>query len=108
MGEAALSENPSRAGAAGCTSLFVTAQDGLKLHVRAWGARGGRGLPIVCLPGLTRNGADFEELGVALAGDVTQPRWVVAINIPSCNARGAPIGPVPVRQICLPNLRSSA
>src|SRR5437762_7274030 len=80
MGEAALSENPSRAGAAGCTSLFVTAQDGLKLHVRAWGARGGRGLPIVCLPGLTRNGADFEELGVALARDVTQPRWVVAID----------------------------
>src|SRR5258708_27386577 len=79
MGEPALSEN-SRAGEAGSTSLFVTAQDGLRLHVRAWGTRGGRALPIVCLPGLTRNGADFEELGVALAGDAAQPRSVMAID----------------------------
>jgi pimeloyl-ACP methyl ester carboxylesterase len=80
MDDAALSENPSRAGDTGCTSLFVTAQDGLRLHARAWGTRGGRGLPIICLPGLTRNGSDFEELGVALAGDAAQPRWVMAID----------------------------
>src|SRR3954469_11959090 len=80
MGDAAISENPSRAGDTGCISLFVTAQDGLRLHVRAWGTRDGRGLPIVCLPGLTRNGSDFEEVGVALAGDAAQPRWVVAID----------------------------
>jgi pimeloyl-ACP methyl ester carboxylesterase len=80
MGEAALSEDPSNAGDSGRTSLFVTAQDGLRLHMRAWGTRGGRGLPIVCLPGLTRNGADFRELGAALAGDAAQPRWVVAID----------------------------
>jgi pimeloyl-ACP methyl ester carboxylesterase len=80
MGEAALSEDPSNAGDSGRTSLFVTAQDGLRLHMRAWGTRGGRGLPIVCLPGLTRNGADFRELGSALAGDAAQPRWVVAID----------------------------
>jgi pimeloyl-ACP methyl ester carboxylesterase len=80
MGEAAPSEDPSNAGDSGRTSLFVTAQDGLRLHVRAWGTRGGRGLPIVCLPGLTRNGADFQELGAALAGDAAQPRWVVAID----------------------------
>ena len=80
MSNVALSENPSRADGSRCTSLFVTAQDGLRLHVRCWGTRGGRELPIVCLPGLTRNGADFEELGVALAGDATQPRSVVAID----------------------------
>lgn len=80
MGDAALSDDPSNAGDSGCTSLFVTAQDGLRLHVRCWGTRGGRALPIVCLPGLTRNGSDFEELGAALAGDATQPRWVVAID----------------------------
>jgi len=77
MDDAALSEIPS---GTGCTSRFVTAQDGLRLHVRAWGKRGGRALPIVCLPGLTRNGSDFEELGAALAGDATQPRWVVALD----------------------------
>jgi pimeloyl-ACP methyl ester carboxylesterase len=80
MDDARPAEDPSRAGDTGCTSLFVTAQDGLCLHVRAWGARGGRGLPIVCLPGLTRNGSDFQELGAVLAGDAAQPRWVVAID----------------------------
>jgi pimeloyl-ACP methyl ester carboxylesterase len=80
MDDARPAEDPSRAGDTGCTSLFVTAQDGLRLHVRAWGARGGRGLPIVCLPGLTRNGSDFQELGAVLAGDAAQPRWVVAID----------------------------
>ena len=48
----------------GFASLFVSAPDGLRLHVRRYGARG-RGLPIVCLPGLTRNGADFHELATA-------------------------------------------
>jgi pimeloyl-ACP methyl ester carboxylesterase len=80
MSDTASSENPSRADDAGCTSLFVTAQDGLRLHVRAWGTRGGRELPIVCLPGLTRNGSDFQQLAAALAGDAAQPRWVVAID----------------------------
>jgi pimeloyl-ACP methyl ester carboxylesterase len=80
MGDAALSGNASNAADTGFTSLFVTAQDGLRLHVRAWGTRGGRGLPIVCLPGLTRNGSDFQELGAALVNDAAQPRWVVAID----------------------------
>jgi pimeloyl-ACP methyl ester carboxylesterase len=63
----------------GFTSLFVSAPDGLRLHVRRYGARG-RGLPIVCLPGLTRNGADFHELATALTRDAAQPRLVITID----------------------------
>jgi len=49
----------------------VSAWDGLTLHVREWRARGwpgreGRGgdqrLPLLCLPGLVRTGADFASL----------------------------------------------
>ena len=63
----------------GFESLFVTAPDGLRLHVRRYGERG-RGLPIVCLPGLTRNGADFHELATALTRDTAQPRLVFTID----------------------------
>jgi pimeloyl-ACP methyl ester carboxylesterase len=63
----------------GFVSLFVTAPDGLRLHVRRYGERG-RGLPIVCLPGLTRNGADFHELATTLTRDTTQPRLVFTID----------------------------
>jgi pimeloyl-ACP methyl ester carboxylesterase len=64
---------------AGFVSLFVSAPDGLRLHVRRYGERG-RALPIVCLPGLTRNGADFHELATALTRDDTQPRLVLTID----------------------------
>ena len=63
----------------GFVSRFVTAPDGLRLHVRRYGERG-RGLPIVCLPGLTRNGSDFHELATALTADATQPRLVITID----------------------------
>src|SRR3954464_9279710 len=41
-----------------------TSSDGLSL---AWEEEGA-GLPILCLPGLTRNAADFDDLAAALAG----------------------------------------
>lgn len=63
----------------GFVSLFVTAPDGLRLHIRRYGERG-RALPIVCLPGLTRNGADFHELATALTRDAAQPRLVITID----------------------------
>lgn len=56
----------------GATSLFLTAPDGLKLHVRAYGPRGATGLPVVCLPGLARTAMDFETLAAALSADGTR------------------------------------
>jgi pimeloyl-ACP methyl ester carboxylesterase len=58
-------------------SHFITAPDGLKLHVHEYGQRGGTALPVVCLPGLTRNVSDFEPLATALAAD---GRRVIALD----------------------------
>jgi pimeloyl-ACP methyl ester carboxylesterase len=60
-------------------SLFVAAPDGLRLHVRAYGAANSR-LPILCLPGLTRNEADFEALAIRFATDADRPRRVYALD----------------------------
>ena len=64
---------------------LVTAQDGLRLHVRSRSPSPGTWLPtarlpVVCLPGLARTVADFEELAVALANDPQAPRQVVALD----------------------------
>ena len=61
-------------------SLFVTAQDGLKLHVRDYGPRAATALPVVCLAGLTRTAVDFHALAVALANDGARPRRVLALD----------------------------
>jgi pimeloyl-ACP methyl ester carboxylesterase len=61
-------------------SHFITAQDGLKLHVRAYGASANSALPVVCLPGLARTGADFHRLASALADDRERPRYVLALD----------------------------
>src|SRR5258708_33764087 len=61
-------------------SLFVTAQDGLRLHVREYGSRTAPGAPVVCLPGLTRSVSDFAALAPALANDMALPRRVMAID----------------------------
>jgi len=58
-------------------SIFLPAPDGLKLHVRRHG-RPGPGQPIVCLPGLSRTTADFDDLASALARDFG--RHVVALD----------------------------
>jgi pimeloyl-ACP methyl ester carboxylesterase len=61
-------------------SIFVSAQDGLRLHVRSWGSEPSAALPVMCLPGLARNGTDFEVLASALAGDAKAPRQVFALD----------------------------
>ncbi|PKB25955.1 pimeloyl-ACP methyl ester carboxylesterase [Novosphingobium kunmingense] len=47
---------------------FWTSRDGLKLHYRDYAGRGDRP-PVLCLPGLTRNARDFEDVAVRLAGE---------------------------------------
>ena len=63
------------------TSTFITAQDGLRLHVRAWGPRLAALLPVVCLPGLARTVTDFETLASALASGANGPRSVLALDL---------------------------
>ena len=57
---------------------FITVPDGLNLHVRIHGADNG-GTPIVCLPGLTRNVLDFEDLARMLAAP-PYDRRIIAIS----------------------------
>jgi pimeloyl-ACP methyl ester carboxylesterase len=64
----------------GYVSRFVTAQDGLKLHVRDYGSPLGEALPLVCLPGLARTGADFHALAHALAAHPDAARRVLALD----------------------------
>src|SRR5262245_47873826 len=61
-------------------SSFVTAQDGLRLHVCSYGPSSTPALPVICLPGLARTVADFEILATALAGDAKAPRRVIALD----------------------------
>jgi pimeloyl-ACP methyl ester carboxylesterase len=61
-------------------SHFLTMRDGLKVHVREYGERHLDRLPAVCLPGLSRNSADFHVLAAALASDNERPRRVLAVD----------------------------
>jgi pimeloyl-ACP methyl ester carboxylesterase len=60
-------------------SVFVTAQDGLRLHVREYGSHTSPALPVVCLPGLARTVADFDALAPALTNG-RPARRVIAID----------------------------
>lgn len=54
----------------GYEDRFWQSRDGLKLHFRDYAApEGAAGVPVVCLPGLTRNARDFERLAPRLAQD---------------------------------------
>jgi pimeloyl-ACP methyl ester carboxylesterase len=59
-------------------SVFVSAPDGLRIHVREYGPSRSPALPAVCLPGLTRTVADFDALAPALAD--AGPRRVLAVD----------------------------
>lgn len=62
-------------------SRFFHSTDGLRLHVREYGSPSDPGIPVVCLPGLTRNSADFDPLARALAeGGAGQRRRVLALD----------------------------
>jgi pimeloyl-ACP methyl ester carboxylesterase len=51
--------------------------DGLKLYARDYGAGSGK-LPVVCIPGLTRNSRDFEDVAPGIAA---QARRVLAVDL---------------------------
>jgi pimeloyl-ACP methyl ester carboxylesterase len=62
-------------------SRFVSAADGLRLHLREYGSRLDPGVPVVCLAGLTRNSADFGPLASALAAGLKgAKRRVLALD----------------------------
>ena len=52
---------------AGFDDRYWQSADGLKLHYRDY-AGGDDRPPILCIPGLTRNARDFEEVAARLAG----------------------------------------
>ncbi len=49
--------------------LRYSSHDGLSLYARYYGEFGDPRLPVICLPGLTRNSADFETLALRLSRD---------------------------------------
>ena len=59
----------------GFATQFISTQDGLRLHVRIYGTGNVR-LPVVCLHGLARTGADFHQLASALSTE----RAVIAMD----------------------------
>ncbi|QBK30219.1 alpha/beta fold hydrolase [Roseitalea porphyridii] len=61
-------------------SIFVSARDGLRLHVRAFGPRHGNRMPLICLPGLSRNSRDFLGLAAHFANHPKAPRRVYAMD----------------------------
>ncbi len=67
-------------GDTGFSDFFYSAQDGLKLHARIYGEAGQGRLPVVCLPGLTRNARDFHELALQLSGDPEKPRQIISFD----------------------------
>ncbi len=63
----------------GYRARFVTATDGLRLHLRDYGPIGSPLTPVVCLPGIARTAFDFHDLALALSGG-ENPRRVLALD----------------------------
>lgn len=59
---------------------FVSTDDGLKLYARDYGERTWPALPVLCLPGLTRNSRDFHELAMCLSQRKKSPRRVISLE----------------------------
>ena len=70
---------PSASPAAGRIA-FYQSHDGLRLAARIFEPRETGGLPVLCLPGLSRNSRDFIALGQFLSRHATAPRTVVALD----------------------------
>ena len=67
----------------GFVARTYVAADGLRLHARDYGSDDPRTrdrMPVICLPGLTRNSRDFHHLALLLAADPEEPRRVFALD----------------------------
>lgn len=64
------------------SSRYFPAPDGLQLHARDYEPAPGAKtrLPVVCLPGLSRNARDFHQFAELVCGDPVSPRRVVALD----------------------------
>jgi pimeloyl-ACP methyl ester carboxylesterase len=62
------------------TSVHFSAQDGLKLHAIVTGQPQPGRLPVLALPGLSRNARDFSGLAQIVAADPAAPRQVIALD----------------------------
>jgi len=49
--------------------LFTTSKDGLKLHARRYGPEIAARPPVVCLPGISRTVADFDDIAEVIVAD---------------------------------------
>ncbi|MCR6498836.1 alpha/beta hydrolase [Shinella sp. CPCC 101442] len=70
-------------GAQAFRDIFFTSEDGLRLHARDYPAATSgveARLPVICLPGLSRNARDFHQLALMLAHSPTAPRRVIAVE----------------------------
>lgn len=70
------------AGGDGYREMTLTSRDGLRLYARHYPAArlaSGR-RPVVCLPGLTRNGRDFHDFALAIASHSGSPRDVYTVD----------------------------
>ncbi|EFG9941307.1 alpha/beta hydrolase, partial [Escherichia coli] len=59
--------------------FFYASTDGLRLHARIYGSAHDGRLPVVCLPGLTRNARDFDAIARHLSTGAP-PRQVIAFD----------------------------
>lgn len=60
---------------------FITATDGVRLGLRIYPpAASSHNLPVICLPGLTRNARDFHQIALAISKNPIRPRRVVCLD----------------------------
>lgn len=78
-GAAAGPSAPAVPAASSWRDVFLHAQDGIKLHVRVYG-ESHKGVPVVCLPGLTRNAKDFHDIASYLSAGANPPRKVISVD----------------------------
>ena len=64
---------------AGYRARYVTAADGLVLHLRDYGPIDSPLTPVICLPGIARTAYDFHDLALALS-TAESPRRVLALD----------------------------